>query len=404
MDSALCTAHLFNLDPAAQRARTSWSRAGTRAARRSSTSPTRRSPSRSASTSRAIRSAGRREPERRTCGRPTGTTATSTRTTSRRAGSTSSTLTRCPRSTAQIPLEPPQPAGAGAAAAAGAPPAPPAPAARPSVHQAQRLQAPPARAARPALRSAVIFVGGRRARSSSGKALRRPVRLRDLPRGRVRIDVTLRDQGASGSAARVPTGSAEGGRCGGGAQFVAWLRVQAPADGKLGGGSLLRLRPSVTVCGPRAPESAALLPVRNGSPPFLPISERRQNDRVRAERHRRSTVAVDRRPHTRSPASRPSRSPSAAMSRRAAAGSDRDGGRRTPACRSRDTPPDGRDAAPRPADRVLDLREWPADGPGAWARPASSSRIRSLQRSWKRRDLRWAPTSRCAAERARPAP
>jgi hypothetical protein len=39
-------------------------------------------------------------------------------------------------------------------------------------------------------RSAVFFVGGRRARVVRGKALRRPVRLRHLPAGRVRIDVT----------------------------------------------------------------------------------------------------------------------------------------------------------------------------------------------------------------------
>jgi hypothetical protein len=42
------------------------------------------------------------------------------------------------------------------------------------------------------LRSAAIFVGGRRAKVVKGRALRRPVRLRSLPRGRVRIDVTLR--------------------------------------------------------------------------------------------------------------------------------------------------------------------------------------------------------------------
>jgi hypothetical protein len=40
------------------------------------------------------------------------------------------------------------------------------------------------------LRSAVFFVGGRRARVVRGKALRRPVRLRRLPAGRVRIDIT----------------------------------------------------------------------------------------------------------------------------------------------------------------------------------------------------------------------
>jgi hypothetical protein len=42
------------------------------------------------------------------------------------------------------------------------------------------------------LRSAVIFVGGRRVKVVKGRALRKPVRLRKLPRGRVRIDVTLR--------------------------------------------------------------------------------------------------------------------------------------------------------------------------------------------------------------------
>jgi hypothetical protein len=42
------------------------------------------------------------------------------------------------------------------------------------------------------LRSAVIFVGGRRAKFVRGKALRRPVRLTKLPSGRTRIDVTLR--------------------------------------------------------------------------------------------------------------------------------------------------------------------------------------------------------------------
>ena len=42
------------------------------------------------------------------------------------------------------------------------------------------------------LRSAVIFVGGRRAKVVKGRALRRPVRLSGLKRGRVRIDVTLR--------------------------------------------------------------------------------------------------------------------------------------------------------------------------------------------------------------------
>jgi hypothetical protein len=41
------------------------------------------------------------------------------------------------------------------------------------------------------LRSAVVFVGGRRAKVVRGKALRRPVRLRTLPRGRTRVDVTL---------------------------------------------------------------------------------------------------------------------------------------------------------------------------------------------------------------------
>jgi hypothetical protein len=40
------------------------------------------------------------------------------------------------------------------------------------------------------LRSAVIFVGGRRARVVRGKALRRRVRLRGLPSGRVRVDIT----------------------------------------------------------------------------------------------------------------------------------------------------------------------------------------------------------------------
>jgi hypothetical protein len=42
------------------------------------------------------------------------------------------------------------------------------------------------------LRSAVVFVGGRRATFVKGRALRRPVRLRGLPRGRTRVDVTLR--------------------------------------------------------------------------------------------------------------------------------------------------------------------------------------------------------------------
>src|SRR4051794_6053480 len=52
-----------------------------------------------------------------------------------------------------------------------------------------RLRAP--RGSR--LRSAVVFVGGRRAKVVRGRALRRAVRLRGLPRGRkVRIDVTLR--------------------------------------------------------------------------------------------------------------------------------------------------------------------------------------------------------------------
>jgi hypothetical protein len=39
---------------------------------------------------------------------------------------------------------------------------------------------------------ALIYVDGRRARTVRGKRLRRPVRLRRLPRGRTRIDVTLR--------------------------------------------------------------------------------------------------------------------------------------------------------------------------------------------------------------------
>ena len=52
-----------------------------------------------------------------------------------------------------------------------------------------RLRAP--RGAK--LRSALIYVGGRRAKVVRGRALRRAVRLRGLPRGRkVRIDVTLR--------------------------------------------------------------------------------------------------------------------------------------------------------------------------------------------------------------------
>jgi hypothetical protein len=42
------------------------------------------------------------------------------------------------------------------------------------------------------LRQAVIFVGGRRAKVVKGKALRRPVKLKGLHKGRVRIDVTLR--------------------------------------------------------------------------------------------------------------------------------------------------------------------------------------------------------------------
>jgi len=42
------------------------------------------------------------------------------------------------------------------------------------------------------LRSAVVFVGGRRAKVVRGRALRRAVRLRGLSAGRVRIDVTLR--------------------------------------------------------------------------------------------------------------------------------------------------------------------------------------------------------------------
>ena len=42
------------------------------------------------------------------------------------------------------------------------------------------------------LRSAVVFVGGRRAKVVKGKALRRPVKLKGLRKGRVRIDVTLR--------------------------------------------------------------------------------------------------------------------------------------------------------------------------------------------------------------------
>ncbi|HEX8122864.1 MAG TPA: hypothetical protein VF549_16545 [Solirubrobacteraceae bacterium] len=41
------------------------------------------------------------------------------------------------------------------------------------------------------LKSAVIFVRGRRAKVVRGRALRRPVALRRLPRGKVRIDVTL---------------------------------------------------------------------------------------------------------------------------------------------------------------------------------------------------------------------
>ena len=42
------------------------------------------------------------------------------------------------------------------------------------------------------LRQAVIFVGGRRVKTVKGKALRRPVKLRGLRKGRTRIDVTLR--------------------------------------------------------------------------------------------------------------------------------------------------------------------------------------------------------------------
>jgi len=42
------------------------------------------------------------------------------------------------------------------------------------------------------LRSAVVFVGGRRAKVVKGKALRRPVKLKKLPRGTTRVDVTLR--------------------------------------------------------------------------------------------------------------------------------------------------------------------------------------------------------------------
>ena len=42
------------------------------------------------------------------------------------------------------------------------------------------------------LGKAIVFVGGRRAKVVKGKALRRPVKLKGLRKGKVRIDVTLR--------------------------------------------------------------------------------------------------------------------------------------------------------------------------------------------------------------------
>jgi hypothetical protein len=66
---------------------------------------------------------------------------------------------------------------------------PPAPAPRCTPRKGFKLRLKAPRGKR--LRSAVVFVGGRRAKSVRGRALRRPVTLRGLPRGRTRIDVTL---------------------------------------------------------------------------------------------------------------------------------------------------------------------------------------------------------------------
>jgi hypothetical protein len=84
----------------------------------------------------------------------------------------------------QEPLPPPAPSADGAAAIA----LPPGKRCTRRNGFVIRLRAP--RGQR--LRSAVVFVGGRRAKVVKGRSLRKPVHLRRLPRGRVRIDVTLR--------------------------------------------------------------------------------------------------------------------------------------------------------------------------------------------------------------------